>query len=90
MPWRRKWLPAPYSCQENLIDRGVSQATVHEVAKRVGHDIATKQIHYKQNLIEVGVVGTKAVSTLSSNLRPAHGLGPGALSAGWGATWTWG
>ena len=66
------------------MDRGVLQA-------RVGHDIATKQqIHYKQNLIEVGAVGTKAVSTLSSNLRPAHGLGPGDLSAGKGATWTWG
>ena len=30
-----------YSCLENLVDRGVWQATVHGVA-RVGHDLATK------------------------------------------------
>ena len=33
--------PLHYSCLENLMDRGASQATVHEVA-RVGHDLATK------------------------------------------------
>ena len=30
-----------YSCQENPMDRGAWQVTVHEVA-RVGHDLATK------------------------------------------------
>ena len=30
-----------YSCLENLMDRGVWQATVHGVA-RAGHDLATK------------------------------------------------
>ena len=33
--------PFQYSCLENPMDRGVSQATVHGVA-RVGHNLATK------------------------------------------------
>ena len=33
-----------YSCLENLMDRGVWQATVHGVA-RVGQDLATEYTH---------------------------------------------
>ena len=33
--------PLQYSCLENLMDRGVLWATVHEVA-RVRHDLVTK------------------------------------------------
>ena len=33
--------PLQYSCLENPVDRGVWQATVHEV-RRVGHDLVTK------------------------------------------------
>ena len=36
-----------YSCLENLMDRGVWQATVHGVA-RAGHDLATKHHHRHQ------------------------------------------
>ena len=32
-----------YSCLGNPVDRGAWWATVHGVAKRVGHDLATKQ-----------------------------------------------
>ena len=32
-----------YSRLENSMDRGVWQATVHGVAKRVSHDLVTKQ-----------------------------------------------
>ena len=32
-----------YSCLENPMDRGAWWATLHRVAKRVGHDLATKQ-----------------------------------------------
>ena len=35
--------PLQYSCLENLMDRGAWWATLHRVAKRVGHDLATKQ-----------------------------------------------
>ena len=33
IPWRRKWKPTKYSCQENLMDRGAWQATAHGAAK---------------------------------------------------------
>ena len=32
-PLRRKWQPTQYSCLENPMDRGASQATVHRFAK---------------------------------------------------------
>ena len=35
--------PLQYSCLENPMDRGAWRATVHGVAKRAGHDLATKQ-----------------------------------------------
>ena len=35
--------PLQYSCFENPMDRGAWHATVHGVAKRVGHNLATKQ-----------------------------------------------
>ena len=35
--------PLQYSCLGNLKDRGAWQATAHEVAKKVRHDLATKQ-----------------------------------------------
>ena len=37
--WRRN--PLQYSCQDNPMDRGGWQATVHRVV-RVGHDLVTK------------------------------------------------
>ena len=39
--------PLQYSCQENPMDRGVWQTTVHKVA-RVGHDLVIKPpiFHY--------------------------------------------
>ena len=39
--------PLQYSCQENHMDRGPWQATVHGVA-RVGHDVVTKPPPYLQ------------------------------------------
>ena len=33
IPWRRKWKPTKYSCQENLTDRGAWRATVHGVVE---------------------------------------------------------
>ena len=35
--------PFQYSCLENLMDRRTWQATVHRVAKRIGHNLETKQ-----------------------------------------------
>ena len=32
-PWRRKWLPTPYSCLENFMDSGAWQGAVHGVSK---------------------------------------------------------
>ena len=33
IPWRRGWNSLQYSCLENLLDRGVCQATVRGVTK---------------------------------------------------------
>ena len=41
--------PLKYSCLGNPMDRGASRATVHRVAKRVGHDVVTKQAHMFTN-----------------------------------------
>ena len=41
--WRRKWQPSPVFLPGNPIDRRAWWATVHEVSKRVGHDLAAKQ-----------------------------------------------
>ena len=38
IPWRRKWNPVQYSCLGTPMIRGAWRATVHEVAKKVGHD----------------------------------------------------
>ena len=35
--------PGQYSCLGNPMDRGACRATVHRVAKRAGHNLATKQ-----------------------------------------------
>ena len=35
--------PLQYSCQENPMDRGARQATVHEVTKREGHNLPSEQ-----------------------------------------------
>ena len=35
--------PLQYSCMEHSMKRGTQQATVHGVAKRVGHYLATKK-----------------------------------------------
>ena len=35
--------PLQYSCLGNPMDRGTWQATVHRVAKRVRHNLVTKQ-----------------------------------------------
>ena len=37
--------PLQYSCLGNPMDRGVWQATVHGVAKRVGHDLTIAYIY---------------------------------------------
>ena len=41
--------PLQYSCLGNPMDRGAWRATVHRVAKRVGHDLVTKQAHMFMN-----------------------------------------
>ena len=41
--FRFQEFPLQYSCLGNPIDRGIWQATTHGVAKRVGHDLVTKQ-----------------------------------------------
>ena len=41
-PGERNGNPLQYSCLENLMDRGVWQATIHGVA-RVRHDLGTKE-----------------------------------------------
>ena len=41
--------PLQYPCLENPMDRGVWWATVHGVAKRVGHDLGAKQQHLSAN-----------------------------------------
>ena len=41
--------PPQYSCLGNLMDRGAWQAAVHEVTKRIGHSLPTKQ--QQQNLL---------------------------------------
>ena len=33
IPWRRTWLPLPYSCLENPLDGGAGLATVHGFAE---------------------------------------------------------
>ena len=38
-----------YSCLENPMDLGVCQATVHRVAKKVRHDLVTKQQKQEQD-----------------------------------------
>ena len=35
IPWRKNSNPLQYSCLENSMDRGASQATVHGVTKRL-------------------------------------------------------
>ena len=35
--------PLQYSCLRNPVDRGAWQATVQWVAKRIGHNLVTKQ-----------------------------------------------
>jgi len=42
IPWRKKWQPLQYSCQDNPMDRGAWRTTVHGIA-RVRHDLVTKQ-----------------------------------------------
>ena len=41
--------PLQYSCLGHPMDRGASRATVHRVAKRVGHSLVTKQAHMFTN-----------------------------------------
>ena len=41
-PAERNGNPLQYSCLGNLTDRGAWKAAVHEVTKRVGHDLATE------------------------------------------------
>ena len=42
-PWRRKWKPTPVFLPGKSRDRGAWRATIHEVTKRVRHNLATKQ-----------------------------------------------
>ena len=41
--------PLQYSCLRNPMDRGAWRATVHGVAKRVGHNLVTKQHMYNKS-----------------------------------------
>ena len=41
--WKVNGSPLQCSCLGNPMDRGAWQATAHEVAKKVRHDLATKQ-----------------------------------------------
>ena len=47
IPWRRNGNPLQYSCLENPMDRGVWQATDHEVTK---NQIGLKDYNKKQSL----------------------------------------
>ena len=51
-PGEGKGNPLQYSCLGNLIERGVWQATVHWVAKKVGHDLVTKQQQQQQKHLD--------------------------------------
>ena len=42
-PRRRKWKPTPVFLPGKSRDRGAWRATIHEVTKRVRHNLATKQ-----------------------------------------------
>ena len=44
-PGERNGNPLQSSCLGNPMDRGAWWATVHGIAERVGHDLATKQQH---------------------------------------------
>ena len=41
--------PFQYSCLENPMDLGVCQASVYRVAKKVRHDLVTKQQKQEQD-----------------------------------------
>ena len=41
-----------YSCLRNSMDRGAWRVTVHGVAKKVGHDLVTKQQQHQQLLFK--------------------------------------
>ena len=44
IPWRRKWQPTPVFLPGEFHGRGTWRATVHGLgAKRLGHNLATKQ-----------------------------------------------
>ena len=47
IPWRRNGNPLQYSCLENPMDRGVGQATDHEVTK---NQTGLKDYNKKQSL----------------------------------------
>ena len=71
--------PLRCSCLGNPMDRGAWRATVHRVAKRVGHDLVTKQAHMFMN----GESRTTAAMELSrsylsylSKLLPLPGFLP--------------
>ena len=52
--------PLQYSCPGNSMDRGTQWAIVHGIAKRIGHDLGTKQQHYTQSY---------KVESIFSNIR---------------------
>ena len=61
--WRRAWEPTPVFFQENPMDRGVWQATIHRVAK--------SQTRLKQLSIHTG---THHIRHLISAKREATGM----------------
>ena len=49
IPWRRQWQPTPIFLPGEFHGRGIWRATVHGLgAKRVGHNLVTKQQQQQQ------------------------------------------
>ena len=51
IPWRRKWQPLQYTCLENPMDRGASQARVHGVTNTDRHNLETKNNDKTKHLL---------------------------------------
>ena len=62
-PWRRKWWTTPVFLPGKSLDRGSWWATVHGVAKRAGHSLATKTAK-QQAIITLHVSGQTCCSVV--------------------------
>ena len=64
--------PFQYSCLEKPMDRGAWRATVHGAAKRVRHDLATKQQHSNWPLLfhnPIILTDTREPASIKISLR---------------------